>query len=495
MDTKPLKSAVRMSPERRLPGSPWLLSRPAGIPGLRWTVLFLWLASIQAGAVGLGDMVLTSPPGQPLEVEIPVEVVTAQELWALQVGVASERTFLRNGLDRAPELDTLSFEIVRGSDGDSVVRMTSPNPLVSSMTVLVEATWLRRPGWPSGRLIRIYSFGPEDLPAPGAQPRPAGAGSLGTYGPVQAGETLWSLASRFSAPGVHPNQVLVAIFEANPRGFGGNMNGIYQGATLRIPEAVQARRLTVEEATAEAIRQLDAWLAEAESRGQPALPEAQGESALAAEATPGADELQAELEDTRQLIETRDEELLALRAQLVAAQAAAQAAEDAAAAARAEAAQSARAPGLRGLWIELNRAASRAVTAAIAIGLGVLLLVGILIGFLLGRRRVDDVDRPKAAQPPAAEHAGDRPISADDRPISSEDTVAAADESATMGIESQLDLARAYVDMGDTARATRTLRAVIKSGNPDQRQQAQSLLQELEPSSEDKKPDTGADGG
>ena len=431
-------------------------------------------------------MALMSPPGQPLEVEIPVELVTAQELWALQVGVASERTFLRNGLDRAPELDTLRFEVVRDSDGGSVVRMTSPNPLVSSMTVLVEATWLRRPGWSSGRLIRIYSFGPEDLPAPGAQPRPVGAGSLGTYGPVQDGETLWSLAERLRAPAVHPNQVLVAIFEANPRGFGGNMNGIYQGATLRIPEAVQARRLTVEEATAEAIRQLDAWLAEAGSRGQPALPEAQGESALAAEATPGADELQAELEDTRQLIEARDEELLALRAQLVAAQAETQAAEDAAAAARAAAAQSARVPGLRGLWIELNRAASRAVTAAIAIGLGALVLVGILIGFLLGRRRGVGGDRREAAQPSVAEDA-------DHTPPSGDGGAGATQSEAAMEIDSQLDLARAYVDMGDTASAQRTLRSVIKAGNRAQRQQAEALLQELEPPSEEKKSDTSDD--
>ena len=432
-------------------------------------------------------MALMSPPGQPLEVEIPVELVTAQELWALQVGVASERTFLRNGLDRAPELDELRFEIIRDSDGGSVVRMTSPNRLVSSMTVLVEATWLRRPGWPSGRLIRIYSFGPEDLPAPGAQPRPLGAGSLGTYGPVQDGETLWSLASRFSAPGVHPSQVLVAIFEANPRGFGGNMNGIYQGATLRIPEAVQARRLTVEEATAEAIRQLDAWLAEVESRGQPALPEAQGDSALAAEATPGADELQAELENTRQLIETRDVELLAMREQLLEAQEAAQAAEEAAATARAAAEQLARVPGLRGLWIELNRAASRAVTTAIAVGLGVLLLVGILIGFLLGRRRGGaGGDRREAAQPSVAEDA-------DHMPPSGDGGAGATQSEAAMEIDSQLDLARAYVDMGDTAPAQRTLRSVIKAGNRAQRQQAEALLQELEPPSEEKKSDTSDD--
>ena len=443
---------------------------------LRWAGLVVWLVSVQADAIGLGDMVLTSPPGQPLEARIPVEVVTAQELWALQVGVASELTFLRNGLDRAPELDALNFEIVRDSDGGSVVRMWSSNPLVSPMTVLVEATWLRRADLPAGRLIRIYSFGPDDLPTAGAQPRPLGAGSLGTYGPVQEGETLWSLAERFTAPAVHPNQVLVAIFEANPRSFGGNMNGIYQGATLRIPDAVQARRLTVEEATAEAIRQLDEWLAELE-----ATPSSeQGEIAAS---TPGADQLQAELQGARQLLETRDDEVQTLRAELEEARAAALAAEEAAAEARA-AVPPPPPPGLRGLWVELNRAASRAATATVVIGLAALLLFGILIGFLLGRRGGSGREHELTVQPPVDEPTGT------EIPATEE---AAAESRATMDLESQLDLARAQVDMGDAAGARRTLQSVVKGGSKTQRQQAESLLQELESATKNSGSDSADD--
>ena len=450
-------------------------------PTPRWTGLFAWLVCVHAGAVGLGDMELASPPGQPLEAVIPLEVVTAQELWQLQVGVAPELTFLRNGLDRHPQLDELRFEIVRGSDGGSLVRMTSPSPLASSMTVLVEATWLRRPDFPSGRLIRIYAFGPEDQPASGAQPRPVGAGSLATYGPVQEGETLWSLAERFQAPAVHPSQVLVAMFEANPRGFGGNMNGIYLGATLRIPDAVQARRLTVEEATAEAIRQLDEWLADLEAGGQAPLSSEPGESAGS---VPGPDQLQSELQGARQLLETRAEELQTLRTELEEARAAAQAAEAAAAEARA-AIPPPPTPGLRGLWIELNRAASRAASTVVVIGLGVLLLSGMLIGFLLGRRGGATRQRGDAAQPLPAEPAdGGSPPAGD--------TGGTVEFQTTMDLESRLDLARAQVDMGDAAGARRTLRAVIKAGSKAQRQRAESLLQEIE-SSAKKENSGGAD--
>ena len=448
-------------------------------------VLVLCLAAIQAGAVGLGDMVLTSSPGQPLQAEIPIEVVTAQELWALEVGVAEEIAFLRNGLDRAPEFDELSFEIVREREGGSVVRMSSPNPLTSSMTILVEATWLRRQDLPAGRLIRTYTLGPDDLPESGMQPRPLGAGSLGTYGPVEAGERLWNLTDRYSAPGVHPNQFLVAVFEANPRGFSGNMNGIYQGATLRIPEAVQARRLTVDEATAEAISQLDAWLADAGSRGQAALAGEPGGIDPAAGATPAGDELQADLDDTLQLLDSRNEELLTLREQLLEAQAVAEAAEEDAEAARA-AIPPAPPPGLRGLWVELNRFASRVAATALVVGIGALVLIGILIGFLLGRRSGAGEERPA----PAATSVSEGPVKASP---SSEATGGAAESRAAMEIESQMDLARAYIDMGDTAAAQRTLRAVVKAGNRAQRQQAESLLQELESSSKESKPDTADD--
>lgn len=469
-----MRTAERISPERRL----------RRIPALRWTGLFVWFVSVHAGAVGLGDMELASPPGQPLEALISLEVVTAQELWQLQVGVSPELTFLRNGLDRNPQLDELHFEIVRGSEGGSLVRMTSPNPLAMPMTVLLEATWLRRSDLPPGRLIRIYSFGPEDLPASGAEPRPVGAGSLDTYGPVQDGETLWSLAERLRAPAVHPNQALVAIFEANPRGFGGNMNGIYRGATLRIPEAVQARRLSVEEATAEAIRQLDEWLAELEARGQAPPSSQPGEGA---ESVPSLDQLQSDLEGARQLLETRAEELQTLRTELEEARAAAQAAEVAAAEARA-AMPPPPLPGLRGLWIELNRAASRAVTAVVVIGLGVLLLFVMVIGFILGRRSGMVRERGDAPQPLPAEPA-------DGGFLPTGDAAGAADTRTTMDLESQLDLARAQVDMGDATGARRTLRAVVKAGSEAQRQQAELLLQEIESSAKKENSHGAGDSG
>src|SRR5690606_19793663 len=144
------------------------------------------------------------------------------------------------------------------------------------LTLLVEATW------PRGRMIREYTvlldppvFTPElaaEPPIRQAQagtpsetsgafartPQPAASQSTpaaaqpparpaqtaaadaalasGSYGPVQASETLWSIASRLRPAGVSVNQMMVGLFEANPEAFDGNMNVLLRGATLRIPD-------------------------------------------------------------------------------------------------------------------------------------------------------------------------------------------------------------------------------------------------------------------
>ena len=60
----------------------------------------------------------------------------------------------------------------------------------------------------------------------------------------------------------------------------------------------------------------------------------------------------------------------------------------------------------------------------------------------------------------------------------------AGDPRATMDIESLLDLARAYADMGDAAGARRTLRAVVEAGNDAERLQAEGLLADLDSASD-----------
>ena len=116
-----------------------------------------------------------------------------------------------------------------------------------------------------------------------------------------------------------------------------------------------------------------------------------------------------------------------------------------------------------------------------------MLLIGVLIGYLLGRRWTGR-ERAEASSDPAG--GGTETV---DGLSQSTAHAGGAPEYLKMEFDSQLDLARAQMDMGDTAGARRTLRAVVKAGGATQREQAESLLQEIGSSAKDG--DSGAKTG
>jgi pilus assembly protein FimV len=80
-----------------------------------------------------------------------------------------------------------------------------------------------------------------------------------THGPVTWGETLSSVARQHLSDGVTLDQMMIAVFQANPRAFGGNINVLYQGAVLRIPGGDEVRRQSPESAAAEVVQQHIDW--------------------------------------------------------------------------------------------------------------------------------------------------------------------------------------------------------------------------------------------
>lgn len=83
------------------------------------------------------------------------------------------------------------------------------------------------------------------------------------HGPVQRGETLWTIASRYnSGTSYSINQAMLAIQRLNPDAFGGrNINSLRQGAVLRMPTFEEVGRLTKRDAMLEAMRQEEAYIA------------------------------------------------------------------------------------------------------------------------------------------------------------------------------------------------------------------------------------------
>jgi len=106
-------------------------------------------------------------------------------------------------------------------------------------------------------------------PAPAASPPPAPAPSveqapaqraLGTnYGPIHRGETLSSIAKSVRPEGVTLNQMMVAIYQANPEVFMHNINRMKTGYILRMPTASDAQAVSVTDANSEVREQMQAW--------------------------------------------------------------------------------------------------------------------------------------------------------------------------------------------------------------------------------------------
>lgn len=77
---------------------------------------------------------------------------------------------------------------------------------------------------------------------------------------VRTGETLMSIAREWSATtGTPLAQTMVGIYRSNPEAFGNGMSDMQRGAALRLPTAEQIREVPAGEAMSEVSRQLNIW--------------------------------------------------------------------------------------------------------------------------------------------------------------------------------------------------------------------------------------------
>lgn len=241
-------------------------------------------ASFGAQAAGLGKLVVYSAIGQPLNAEVAV-TATAEELNGLSARLAPHGAFSDAGIELTPVLTNLRFNVVKASDGQPVLRLTTDAPLNEPfLHFLVELNWT------SGRMVREYTFlldppemlqatKPASVVAPAApvvrpleSTPPAKAAPLAKPAPalpvasaaapvgeikVKAGDTLSKIAREHKYETVSLDQMLVALFNSNREVFdGANMNRLRAGKILRMPDAVEvaqvdagdARKLIVSQA-------------------------------------------------------------------------------------------------------------------------------------------------------------------------------------------------------------------------------------------------------
>lgn len=331
-----------------------------------WLILGLFLAG-ETFALGLGEIRLSSALNEPLRAEIQLLSATPEDLADLTVVLASADTFQRYGLYRPLYLTRLEFIVVPSGRSDgNVVRVRSDEPITEPfVTFLVEASW------PRGRLLREYTvlldppvFAPSpgaqssqpvtaperaapadsgriERPAPAREPSPAAAEptrpfDAATSGDVrvQRGDTLWGIAARVRPDErLSMNQTMLAIFEANPEAFAGNINRLNAGALLRVPSADDIFRISRGDAISEVQRQNAAFGLPDSRRVEPRLtlvppdvaPEAApGDYESVSPGDGGADpaaqarieQLEERIAEQQSLIEVQDGELASLREEL-----------------------------------------------------------------------------------------------------------------------------------------------------------------------------------
>ena len=263
-----------------------------------------------AHAASLGKLTVLSSLGQPLRAEIELTSVAQDELGSLVPKLASADAFRRANIDLHPALFSLRFAVEQRGNRP-VVKITSTQPinepyvdmllelggnknrLVREYTFLLDPPEMRsarpaqvapitRPLPPVARQIEsipepVAQSAPppsQALPPPATEPVPQAAPQAirETAAPAQAkpvrtasepkadaygsdeykvkkGDSLAKIANQYRASGVSLDQMLVALYRANPDAFiNKNMNRLRAGQILSVPEADTAKSVGQSEA-------------------------------------------------------------------------------------------------------------------------------------------------------------------------------------------------------------------------------------------------------
>ena len=297
-------------------------------------------------SLGLGEIHVDSALNEPLAAEIDIVGASPDELVGLIATVANRDTFAHFGAERPSFLNTTTFKVTKDARGKPVLAIRSSESFTEPLIDFVVD--LR---WRNGQLIRQYSLlldpagypsatqSATALPVPPTQsalPAPlvtadaapstsqhsfathrhtvrttvahttvADAGTANSAPAAVGARTMteikvgpkatlrgiaWRIGARSDAD---LNQMMIAVFRANPSAFDGNINRLRLGATLAIPSAEQVAAISHADANRETHEQMQAWrdgvkhpVSLAAQRAAPATSFATGASANTAPASP-----------------------------------------------------------------------------------------------------------------------------------------------------------------------------------------------------------------
>ncbi|MCP4996977.1 MAG: FimV family protein [Gammaproteobacteria bacterium] len=263
--------------------------------------LALGVAPFGASALGLGEIKLKSALDQYFNADIELLSVDADTLPDVKITLASDEAFERAGVERGYLLTKLKFSTVVGPDGATAIHVSSGDPIREPfLNFLIEVNW------PKGRLVREYTVlldppvtlarKPAQVIAPAMQPSTAAAepqrapaptqptyshtyaqdpfsspseptyseGAVADeYGPTRKNDTLWGIAGKVKQQGASHQQMMMALFQANPDAFmRNNINNLKTGQILRVPDREEVMAMTHAEARAAFSEQVQVWRAD-----------------------------------------------------------------------------------------------------------------------------------------------------------------------------------------------------------------------------------------
>jgi pilus assembly protein FimV len=287
-------------------------------------------------ALGLGEIESSSHLNQPFRAKINLLSTSVADVKRLQVRVASPEVFSRVGIEHSDYLNTINFEPTI-ENGKPVIIVSSSQPINQPfLNFLIEVSW------PNGQLLKEYTVlldppvlvqgetaianntvgvrpepqrqvakqveAPAKSPQVTAQSHPATpkkqlVTTRNTSAPahreaakksnrtsryrVVRGDTLSKIAKKLRYRGVRDEQMMMALFRANPTAFRKrNINNLKAGSLLYRPSASDARRLTYKQAKLAIYKQSRQWRKYRSKLAKNTVPQKQVKSSGKSASTP-----------------------------------------------------------------------------------------------------------------------------------------------------------------------------------------------------------------
>jgi len=204
---------------------------------------FVILFFLQVNAQDANDFRINSYLNEPLDAEIYFAPPKSINSLDIDFRIASKEIYDFYGINRPTYLEEILVSAVPSADEDGVViKIISDNPITErSLHLLIEIISSGDSSFKGYTLLL-------DTPI------------LDEQYFVRSGDTLWSIAFRFR-PDIEltMSQMMLAILEANPKKFNNNINALYANIGLRIPNIEEIITIDPDEALSEVQYQHLLW--------------------------------------------------------------------------------------------------------------------------------------------------------------------------------------------------------------------------------------------